>query len=50
MCGICGAIGFVDLRESESVVRRMNAAMIHRGPDGEGVLVGAPRCFWDAAS
>ncbi len=38
MCGICGAIGFGDLRESESVVRRMNAALIHRGPDGEGVL------------
>ena len=38
MCGICGAIGFDDLRESESVVRRMNAALIHRGPDGEGVL------------
>jgi asparagine synthase (glutamine-hydrolysing) len=45
MCGICGAIGFDDLRDSESVVRRMNAAMIHRGPDGEGVLVARRAAF-----
>src|ERR1700735_4970573 len=45
MCGICGAIGFEHLRDSESVVRRMNAAMIHRGPDGEGVLVARRAAF-----
>ena len=39
MCGICGAIGFENLNDSESLVRRMNAAMIHRGPDDEGLLV-----------
>ncbi len=42
MCGICGVIGFDNLDDSESLVRRMNAAMIHRGPDAEGLLV-APR-------
>jgi asparagine synthase (glutamine-hydrolysing) len=45
MCGICGAIGFEDRRESESLVRRMNAALIHRGPDGEGVLVARRASF-----
>jgi asparagine synthase (glutamine-hydrolysing) len=42
MCGICGVIGFENLNDSESLVRRMNAAMNHRGPDAEGLLV-APR-------
>jgi asparagine synthase (glutamine-hydrolysing) len=42
MCGICGVIGFENLNDSESLVRRMNAAMIHRGPDAEGLLI-APR-------
>jgi asparagine synthase (glutamine-hydrolysing) len=35
MCGICGALGF---ELSASLVRRMNRAMIHRGPDSEGIL------------
>ncbi|MFZ0911562.1 MAG: asparagine synthase (glutamine-hydrolyzing) [Candidatus Acidiferrales bacterium] len=42
MCGICGVIGFDNPNDSESLVRRMNAAMVHRGPDAEGLLV-APR-------
>jgi len=42
MCGICGVIGFENPNDSESLVRRMNAAMVHRGPDAEGLLV-APR-------
>ena len=42
MCGICGIIGFTDPRVSEPIVRRMNAAMFHRGPDEEGALI-APR-------
>ena len=42
MCGICGAIGF-DLKETgEAIVRRMLAAIVHRGPDEEGIMV-APR-------
>jgi asparagine synthase (glutamine-hydrolysing) len=42
MCGICGVIGFESVNDSENLVRRMNAAMFHRGPDDEGLLV-APR-------
>src|ERR1700683_5102800 len=38
MCGICGVIGIDDPRESETLVRRMMAAMVHRGPDGEGSM------------
>lgn len=33
MCGICGAVGFQD---GQAMVRRMNRAMLHRGPDSEG--------------
>lgn len=39
MCGICGAIGIEPRGTSEAAVRRMMAAMIHRGPDEEGILV-----------
>jgi asparagine synthase (glutamine-hydrolysing) len=42
MCGICGVIGVDPAPAGEAVVRRMLAALIHRGPDDEGVLV-APR-------
>jgi asparagine synthase (glutamine-hydrolysing) len=35
MCGICGVIGG-DRNEVEPAVRRMMAAMVHRGPDDEG--------------
>jgi asparagine synthase (glutamine-hydrolysing) len=42
MCGICGVIGFENPSDSQNLVQRMNAAMIHRGPDAEGLLV-APR-------
>jgi len=42
MCGICGVIGIDSKESSESLVRRMMAAMAHRGPDDEGVLA-APR-------
>lgn len=40
MCGICGVIGIDDAREAEVLVRRMMVAMVHRGPDGEGLLAG----------
>ena len=42
MCGICGAIGFDSKETGEAVVRRMLAAIVHRGPDEEGILVTRP--------
>jgi len=39
MCGICGAIGFESKEIAEAIVRRMLGAIIHRGPDEEGMLV-----------
>jgi asparagine synthase (glutamine-hydrolysing) len=42
MCGICGVVGIESREASEPVVRRMMAAMIHRGPDEEGVLLAPP--------
>src|SRR5262245_6446774 len=41
MCGISGAVGFVD-GELCAAVERMHGALTHRGPDGEG--------FWSSAS
>src|SRR5271154_3044738 len=38
MCGICGVIGFDDRAKAEPLVRRMMAALVHRGPDEEGLL------------
>jgi asparagine synthase (glutamine-hydrolysing) len=38
MCGICGVVGIGDSKEVEAVVRRMTAALRHRGPDDEGML------------
>jgi asparagine synthase (glutamine-hydrolysing) len=42
MCGICGAIGFDSKETGEIVVRRMLAAIVHRGPDEEGILIAPP--------
>lgn len=42
MCGICGIIGFSSRETGEAVVRRMLAAIVHRGPDDEGVVVAPP--------
>jgi asparagine synthase (glutamine-hydrolysing) len=42
MCGICGVIGIESKETSEAVVRRMMAAIVHRGPDEEGILVAPP--------
>jgi asparagine synthase (glutamine-hydrolysing) len=39
MCGICGALGF---DSSAGLVRRMNQAMVHRGPDSDGFLDDGP--------
>jgi asparagine synthase (glutamine-hydrolysing) len=41
MCGICGVIG-VEPQQAEGPVRRMMAAMRHRGPDEEGFLSTPP--------
>ncbi|MBL7957184.1 MAG: asparagine synthase (glutamine-hydrolyzing) [Flavobacteriales bacterium] len=38
MCGIAGIHGLEGLSDPEGLVRRMNAAMAHRGPDADGVL------------
>jgi asparagine synthase (glutamine-hydrolysing) len=42
MCGICGIVGMENAEESERAVRRMTAALVHRGPDEDGFLI-APR-------
>lgn len=42
MCGICGVIGIESRETSEAATRRMMAAMIHRGPDEEGILLAPP--------
>lgn len=42
MCGICGVIGVERSDEAESIVRRMMAALSHRGPDDEGLFVTPP--------
>ncbi len=39
MCGICGVIGVESGEVSEPAVRRMMAAMRHRGPDDVGTLI-----------
>jgi asparagine synthase (glutamine-hydrolysing) len=41
MCGIAGLIGRMD-ETNRAALKRMNDAMSHRGPDGEG--------FWEASS
>lgn len=38
MCGICGAIDWRSAGNAEAIVRRMNPAMVHRGPDDEGYM------------
>jgi asparagine synthase (glutamine-hydrolysing) len=42
MCGICGVVGMESRQTAETVVRRMMAAMSHRGPDEEGFLFAPP--------
>jgi len=46
MCGIAGRVNLDSRRPvSEAVVRAMCDLLAHRGPDGEGVLVGGPAGF-----
>lgn len=42
MCGICGVIGVESIQAGGVAVHRMMDAMLHRGPDGEGVLLVPP--------
>src|SRR5271168_3401828 len=42
MCGICGVVGLDSKLDGEAVVRRMLAAIVHRGPDEEGFLSALP--------
>jgi len=39
MCGICGVIGIERSESGEAIARRMMAALWHRGPDEDGLLV-----------
>ena len=41
MCGIAGIIGRVDDR-NRAALKRMNDAMLHRGPDASGIWVSPP--------
>jgi asparagine synthase (glutamine-hydrolysing) len=41
MCGFCGMVSFdADRHADEAVLRRMNATIRHRGPDGDGYFAG----------
>jgi asparagine synthase (glutamine-hydrolysing) len=40
MCGISGFISITSIHEPIEVIGRMNTALSHRGPDGEGVYFG----------
>src|SRR6202166_2401488 len=39
MCGICGVIGIQRSELAEEITRRMMGALLHRGPDEDGILV-----------
>ncbi len=42
MCGFCGMVYFdADRHADEATLRRMNATIRHRGPDGDGYFAGA---------
>jgi asparagine synthase (glutamine-hydrolysing) len=42
MCGIWGVVGIESREVAEGIVGRMMAAMVHRGPDEEGILLASP--------
>lgn len=42
MCGICGVIGAYANERSADLVRQMLGAIVHRGPDEEGILLAPP--------
>jgi asparagine synthase (glutamine-hydrolysing) len=39
MCGICGVLGIQQSELAEDMTRRMMGALLHRGPDEDGLLV-----------
>jgi len=39
MCGICGVVGMQRSGLAEDITRRMMGALLHRGPDEDGLLV-----------
>ena len=39
MCGICGIRRFDNSLPGERVLASMNAALLHRGPDGAGAYL-----------
>ena len=36
MCGICGIVDSAGRAVDSAALRRLNAAIAHRGPDGDG--------------
>ncbi len=43
MCGICGTFDFSRRQDADGrVLERMNETLVHRGPDGGGVVVDGP--------
>lgn len=42
MCGITGVLQFSDTRVEPGTLRQMCAAMVHRGPDDEGIYTNGP--------
>ncbi len=45
MCGICGAVSVDGAPAPQDAVRRMRAALAHRGPDDEGEFAGGGAAF-----
>jgi asparagine synthetase B (glutamine-hydrolysing) len=37
MCGIVGLVGSFSREQCIDILRRMNAAIVHRAPDDEGI-------------
>jgi asparagine synthase (glutamine-hydrolysing) len=37
MCGIVGLVGSFSREQCADILRRMNAAIVHRGPDDDGL-------------
>ena len=48
MCGICGIVNFISNPAPFEMVRRMNSALRHRGPDDEGYYF-TKTLHWDIA-
>jgi asparagine synthase (glutamine-hydrolysing) len=42
MCGICGVFNYSQGPADRELVRRMNALLVHRGPDAEGYFFDGP--------